>query len=85
MPSLRALLWTSVGKKMITGLTGILLVLFVTAHMLGNMTIFIGPNAFNHYAHFLETLIHGWALIAFEIGMSTRRYLPPIGTAGFER
>jgi succinate dehydrogenase / fumarate reductase cytochrome b subunit len=28
-----------------------------------------GGKAFNEYAHFLEGLIHGWLIIAFEIGL----------------
>lgn len=69
MPSLRATAWSSVGKKLISGITGLALFTFVVVHLLGNLTIFISPDAFNHYAHFLESLIHGWAVIAFEIGL----------------
>jgi succinate dehydrogenase / fumarate reductase cytochrome b subunit len=36
--------------------TGILLVLFLIAHMLGNLKIFTGAEAFNHYAHWLRDL-----------------------------
>jgi succinate dehydrogenase / fumarate reductase cytochrome b subunit len=36
--------------------TGILLVLFLIAHMLGNLKIFTAPRPSNHYAHWLRDL-----------------------------
>lgn len=69
MSSFGSALWSSVGKKVITGLTGFLLIGFVVVHLLGNLTLFIGPSAFNGYAHFLETAVHGWLIYAFEIGL----------------
>ena len=36
--------------------TGILLVLFLIAHMLGNLKIFGGPTSFDHYAHWLREI-----------------------------
>ena len=61
--------WSSVGKKVITGLTGFCLIGFVAVHLLGNLTLFLGPHAFNAYAHFLETALHGWLIYAFEISI----------------
>ncbi len=69
MSDLRAALWSSVGKKLLTGLTGFLLMGFIIAHLLGNFTLLIGPEAFNHYAHFLETAFHGWLVYIFEAGI----------------
>jgi succinate dehydrogenase / fumarate reductase cytochrome b subunit len=71
MPSFRAVVWSSVGKKLISGVTGLGLCLFVLAHLIGNLTLLIPDrgHAFNSYAHFLETLAHGWFIIAFEIGL----------------
>jgi len=69
MSDLRAALWSSVGKKLLTGLTGFLLMGFIIAHLLGNFTLLIGQEAFNHYAHFLEHAFHGWLVIIFEVGM----------------
>ena len=37
-------------------LTGIVLVLFVIGHLLGNLSIFLGPDAINSYAQFLQGL-----------------------------
>ncbi len=67
MASFGSALWSSVGKKVITGLTGLALIGFVLVHLIGNLTLFIGPHAFNGYAHFLETAVHGGLIYAFEI------------------
>ncbi len=49
-------LFSSIGKKTVVALTGIVLVLFVAGHMLGNLSIFLGPNALNSYAMHLQDL-----------------------------
>jgi succinate dehydrogenase / fumarate reductase cytochrome b subunit len=36
--------------------TGLLLVLFLFAHMAGNLKIFVGAGAFDHYAHWLRDI-----------------------------
>lgn len=69
MDSFGSIAWSSVGKKVITGITGLALFGFVCVHLLGNLTLFIGPVAFNHYAHFLEGLFHGWAVYVLEAGL----------------
>jgi len=69
MDSFGSIAWSSVGKKVITGITGLALFGFVCVHLLGNLTIFIGPHAFNGYAHFLEGLMHGWLIYVFEAGL----------------
>jgi succinate dehydrogenase / fumarate reductase cytochrome b subunit len=48
--------FSSIGKKTIVAVTGILLVLFVTGHMLGNFTIYFGPDLINAYAKHLRDL-----------------------------
>jgi len=47
---------TTVALKALMATTGILLVLFLLAHMVGNLKIFIGGAAFDHYAHWLREL-----------------------------
>jgi len=47
---------SSIGSKMLMGLTGIALVLFVIIHMLANLQIFVGPAAINGYGHGLRQL-----------------------------
>ncbi len=45
-----------IGKKIITGITGLSLSLFVLVHMAGNLTLLAGSKAYNQLAHFLESL-----------------------------
>ena len=47
----RQYLASSLGKKLLMALTRFILVLFVMGHMLGNLLIFIGPEAINAYAY----------------------------------
>jgi succinate dehydrogenase / fumarate reductase, cytochrome b subunit len=61
--------WSSVGRKWITGITGLALVLFLVVHLIGNLTLFAGPEVFNAYAHFLETAGHGMLIVVAEVGL----------------
>ena len=45
-----------IGRKWIVAITGIILILFVIAHLLGNLSIFLGPEAINAYAEKLQDL-----------------------------
>jgi succinate dehydrogenase / fumarate reductase cytochrome b subunit len=48
-------LWrTQIGKKIVMAVTGAILVLFVIAHMIGNLKIFSGPETINAYSRFLR-------------------------------
>jgi len=50
-------LWSStIGKKAVMAVTGLLMVLFLLVHMLGSLKIFFGPHDFNGYAHWLRTI-----------------------------
>jgi succinate dehydrogenase / fumarate reductase cytochrome b subunit len=69
MSSFSSIAWSSVGKKLLSGFTGLALFGFVIVHLLGNLTLFMGPAPFNGYAHFLEHLLHGWLIYAFEVGL----------------
>ena len=46
---------SSIGKKLLTGVTGIGLVMFVTAHMLGNLTLLYSAAAYNRLANFIDS------------------------------
>jgi succinate dehydrogenase / fumarate reductase cytochrome b subunit len=46
---------SSVGKKFLMAVTGFGLFLFVVGHMVGNLQIFLGPEAINRYGHFLQS------------------------------
>lgn len=56
-----------IGKKLITGITGLGLVVFVLEHMIGNLAMFSGNDAYNEYAHFLMSL--GPVLYVLEAGI----------------
>jgi succinate dehydrogenase / fumarate reductase, cytochrome b subunit len=45
----------SVFKKVVMAVSGILMLLFLIAHMVGNLHVFQGANAFNHYSAWLRT------------------------------
>jgi succinate dehydrogenase / fumarate reductase cytochrome b subunit len=47
-------LTSTVGQKIIVGLTGAGLLLFVIAHMVGNLKLFNGRDSINAYAYFLK-------------------------------
>jgi len=51
-----AWLFSSIGKKFVVALTGAAMVLFVIGHLLGNFTIFFGPDMINSYAMHLRDL-----------------------------
>ncbi len=59
---------TSVGKKQLMAITGLLFLLFLTTHLLGNLSIYGGPIAFVTYAEHLHAL--GKLLVAAEVGMA---------------
>ena len=64
----------SVAKKAIMAVSGILLVLFLIAHMIGNLHVYQGRAAFNEYSHWLRTfgepaLGYRWFLTIIEIGL----------------
>jgi succinate dehydrogenase / fumarate reductase cytochrome b subunit len=51
---------SSIGKKVVMAVTGVILFGFVIAHMLGNLQVFLGPAVLNAYA---ESLRHLGALL----------------------
>lgn len=44
----------TIGKKLVMAVSGALLFLFVVAHLLGNLQVFMGAEHFNAYARFLR-------------------------------
>ncbi|MES2180242.1 MAG: succinate dehydrogenase cytochrome b subunit [Gemmatimonadota bacterium] len=46
---------STIGKKVIMAVTGLMMVGFVIAHMIGNLQIFIGPSRINAYSAFLKS------------------------------
>jgi succinate dehydrogenase / fumarate reductase cytochrome b subunit len=47
---------TSLGKKQVMAVTGLLLFGFVAVHMFGNLKVYGGPEAYNGYAKALRTI-----------------------------
>ena len=47
---------SSVGAKTLMAVTGLLLVIWILGHLVGNLLIFGGPDATNNYAHGLKSL-----------------------------
>lgn len=56
MNLLGSLFTSSIGKKLLMAATGLVLLGFVTGHLIGNLQIFLPPQAINLYAHRLESL-----------------------------
>ncbi len=54
------LLQTSIGRKLVMAVTGLVLLLFVVGHLAGNMTIFMGQEVLNSYAHWLQNSVMLW-------------------------
>jgi succinate dehydrogenase / fumarate reductase cytochrome b subunit len=46
---------TTIGKKMVMAVSGFVLFGFVIGHMLGNLQVFLGPDAINGYSHTLHS------------------------------
>ena len=62
------LLRSSVFKKQMVAITGLALVGFIIVHLAGNLIIFLGPEAFNHYSetlHAVPELL--WIALAFAL------------------
>jgi succinate dehydrogenase / fumarate reductase, cytochrome b subunit len=56
-PFLLDLYSTAVGKKYVMAITGIMLMGFVVAHMVGNLKMYLGAEELNHYGEFLRELL----------------------------
>jgi succinate dehydrogenase cytochrome b subunit len=49
------ILGSSLGKKYVMAVSGCVLFLFVVGHLLGNLQVFLGPEAINRYGYFLQS------------------------------
>jgi len=67
LTGVRALWRSTIGKKAVVAVTGLIMLVFLLLHMLGNLKIFFGPTDFDNYAGWLrrigEPVLHGaWCL-----------------------
>jgi succinate dehydrogenase / fumarate reductase, cytochrome b subunit len=65
---------SAVGKKWVMALTGIGIMGYVFAHMVGNLKVYFGAEDFNHYGEFLRELLvpllpRTWTLWLLRIGL----------------
>src|ERR1035438_10715403 len=66
MDLVRNLLGSTIGKKLLMAATGLVLIAFVTGHLVGNLQVFENPDRINGYAHFLQSLGPAlWAVRVF--------------------
>jgi succinate dehydrogenase / fumarate reductase cytochrome b subunit len=49
---------TAVGKKYAMAISGLAMLGFVVAHMIGNLKMYLGEEDLNHYAEFLKRLLY---------------------------
>lgn len=64
--SVRRVFSSSVGTKLLIGITGLLLVAYLILHLVGNLGVLAGRETFNHYAH---TLISNPLVVPAEIAL----------------
>jgi succinate dehydrogenase / fumarate reductase cytochrome b subunit len=48
---------SSIGKKWVMAVSGIILLGYVLLHMIGNLKVYLGRDEMNHYAEWLRTLL----------------------------
>lgn len=58
---------SSLGKKYIMAITGLLLCGFLVTHLAGNLLMYVGPEAYNNYAHTLHS--QEWLIKIAEFGL----------------
>jgi succinate dehydrogenase / fumarate reductase cytochrome b subunit len=58
---------STVGRKFFAGLSGLALVGFLVMHLIGNLNLYVSPEAMDAYGHFLHMEIPGF--LAIEYGL----------------
>ena len=70
---------SSIGKKVVMAATGLVLFGFVVGHMIGNLQIYLGPEALNDYAEFLQHFLHGQGIWIARGGLLAGGGAPHLG------
>lgn len=74
-------------SKVVMAATGVILLLFICGHLLGNMQVFLGREAFNHYAQMLQSMgeflwiIRGVLLLSLVLHIITSIRLSALNSA----
>jgi succinate dehydrogenase / fumarate reductase cytochrome b subunit len=66
MPTRLRVFDTSIGTKLLVGVTGFLLFLYLILHIGGNVMVFLGPDTFNAYSHML---LSNPLVVPIEVGL----------------
>lgn len=66
LPKLSRIFSSSVGTKLLIGLTGLALFAYMVLHLAGNAIVLLGPETFNEYSH---RLIANPLIVPIEIGL----------------
>jgi succinate dehydrogenase / fumarate reductase cytochrome b subunit len=53
---------SSIGRKIVMAVSGVILFGFVLVHMIGNLQVYTGPTALDEYGKFLREVAHGAGL-----------------------
>lgn len=69
MSSLCSFFKSTIGRKILMALSGLVLVLFVLGHMLGNLQIFLGADVINAYAYKLHHVLPSSALWVIRLSL----------------
>ena len=76
---------SSIGKKIVVAVTGLMLVGFLIGHVAGNLLMFQGRDAMNGYAQFLHHFAHGWGIWFARIGLLAAFVLHIVATVALVR
>ncbi|MEU5403538.1 succinate dehydrogenase [Streptomyces sp. NPDC005963] len=55
-PPKRSFWGSTVGKKVVMAVSGLIMLGYLVAHVMGNLKVFFGPAEFNEYGHWLRTM-----------------------------
>lgn len=83
--SLCAFWSSSIGKKLVVAITGLVMVGFLAGHLTGNLLVFLGREAFNDYAQFLHHFLHGGGVWVARLGLLVSVVLHVWGTIALVR
>jgi len=91
---------STIGKKAVMAVTGLVLAGFLVGHMLGNLQVFLGRDVMNHYAETLHgnlallwgvrilllvsVLLHAWAALQLTAVKAAARPVPYVKPANVQ-